>query len=443
MEEQNPKQNNSGRSEQSLADNFADNQNIPSDAKAESRGAERNTEGAQKKTKKLKIKKSFEQGLNARLDEFKIKTGSGADEVIDLAKRTYLKNIKSKQHQEFLELLKLVAPGTQLRTAIDSILRARTGALIVLGENKDVQSIIEGGFRINCKFTPQRLAELSKMDGAVILSKDLSRIVYANTQLIPDPMIPTKETGTRHKAAERTSKQINRPVIAISQKKRTVSFYYGSIKYVLRVAHELLSRAAENIQIIEKQRTILDDLITNLNVLEFTNLVSLNDISAVIQRVELIMKLASAIKRYIIELGVEGNLVKMQLRELIKDIEKQEVLILQDYVKDSQKTKKALSILTFEDLLETSNIIKILLENIPHSDEQSTEHLIPKGYRILNKTSLGDKNIDETLVKVENFQTLLELPQEQLAKIFGDKKAKILYKEIFHLKEQIMLGKKI
>jgi len=398
-----------------------------------------------KKERKPKIKKNIENALNAKLDGFKIKSDAESDEVIDLAKKTYLKSIKSKQHQEFLEFLKLLAPGTALRTAIDNILRARTGALIVLGDNKDVQHIIEGGFRVNCKFTPQRLVELSKMDGAVILSKDLLRIVYANTQLIPDALISTKETGTRHKAAERTSKQINKPVIAISQRRRTVSLYYGDMKYMLRNTHELLSRTSENIQIIERQRQIIDELLTNLNVLEFTNLVSLSDISTATQRAELIMKLASTIKRYIIELGVEGNLVKMQLRELIKDIEKEELLILQDYIKDPQKIKKALSTLSFEDLLETSNVLKILSENISKeaSVEQIEGRLIPKGYRILNKTSLGEKNVEEILAKVKNLQSLLELSQEQLPEIFGEKRAKILHKELFNLKEQVMLGKKI
>jgi len=395
--------------------------------------------------KQKKFKKALPD-LNSKLDEFKITPANPEDDAIDLAKKAYLKKIKGQQHQEFLDFLKVVAPGSPLRTAIDGILRARTGALIVVGDNKNVQNIIEGGFRVNCKFTPQRLAELSKMDGAVIISKDLSRIAHANTQLVPDHTIPTKETGTRHKAAERTAKQINNPVIAISQKKRTISLYFGDIKYVLRNTYELLGRASENIQIIEKQRILFNELLTNLNVLEFTNLVGVSDIATTIQRAEIILKLASTIKRYIIELGVEGNLTKMQLRELIKDVEKEELLILRDYTKESQKVKKALSMKTFEELLESSNITKILSEFLPHENaiESSIEgRFVPKGYRILNKTSFTEKNIDEIINKVKNLQQLIEQSPEQLSELLGDRRAKTIQKEILGLKEQVILGKKI
>lgn len=123
-------------------------------------------------------------------------------------------------NMDLYETLKIVAPGTPLREGLDNIINARIGALIVLGNTKEVLDIVHGGgFYINCEYTPSNIYELAKMDGAIILSTDLKRIIYANSQLLPCHHIHSKETGTRHKTAERVAKQTNTLVISISQKK--------------------------------------------------------------------------------------------------------------------------------------------------------------------------------------------------------------------------------
>ena len=135
--------------------------------------------------------------------------------------------------EEITDILKIIAPGTLLRTGIEGVQKAKTGGLIV-AYNDIVENIFEGGFKINARFTPQRLIELGKMDGAIILSRDLKKILYANVLLTPNNSIPSNETGTRHKAAERTAKQANTMVIAVSQRRDEITLFYKNIKYVLK-----------------------------------------------------------------------------------------------------------------------------------------------------------------------------------------------------------------
>ncbi|MFH1249327.1 MAG: DNA integrity scanning diadenylate cyclase DisA [archaeon] len=346
---------------------------------------------------------------------------------------------KAKSQDDLIKVIKLVAPGTVLRTAISDIVRSNNGALIVVDAN-GLDKIIEGGFRINCMFTPQRLVELSKMDGAMILSSDMKKILYANTLLAPSIEMPTRETGTRHKAAERTARQLKTFTIAVSERKRTVTLYYDEMKYRLKSSSEILRRATESLQILEKQCEIFEELLLNLNVLEFTNLTNLNDVCLLIQRAETILKISSIIKREIIELGKEGFLIKMRLRELVKDIEKEESLVISDYTRlKTKKTKNLLEVLSFEELLDIPNMTISL-----GYSENDAPSIANRGYRILNKTELNPQEVVRVIKDFKNFNRLLETPLEDLIRaIKSEGKAIKLQKSLIEMKEQVMLGKKI
>jgi diadenylate cyclase len=343
-----------------------------------------------------------------------------------------------KKMEDWVEILRLVSPGSPLRISIDDIAKSGTGALIVFGESPELMRIINGGFEVNCKFTPQRLVELCKMDGACVVDSNIKKILYANTLLVPDPTIPTAETGTRHKAAERTAIQLNQLVIAISEKKKVITLYYGGMKYMLRETKELLDRAGETLRMLEKHREIFNELILNINVLEFTGLISLQDIVMAVQRAEIIDRMATIIKRYIIELGSEGELVKMQLKEFVKNVGEEELQIIKDYTKrDTISTKNALFELLIEQIIESDKIIKAL------GFQTNDEAIVTKGFRLLNKTSMTNDDIEELIKKYENFQAILESKEEELEQVVSREKSKKLKKEIAELKEQVMLGKKI
>lgn len=345
-----------------------------------------------------------------------------------------------KELDELFEIIKLVTPGTKLRTAIDDIARAGLGALIVIGDSPEVLKITNGGFKIDCKFTPQQLVELSKMDGAIVLSDDLKKIVYCNTLLVPDPSIESNETGTRHKAAERTAKQTSRPVIAISERRKTVSLYYKNTKYTLRNTEELLSKAVETLRMLEKHKEILNEALVNLNILEFTGLVGLPDVIACIQRIEIISRITETTKKYIIELGTEGHLVKMLLREIIKGLEREEELLLKDYSLNWEFTKTALSALSIDEIMEPDNIVRTLL----YSNISDT--VKPKGYRILSKISISHESRESLVKQMGSLQELLsiiELDPNKLIAIIGEKDTNKLVREISSLREQALVGKKI
>ena len=333
-----------------------------------------------------------------------------------------------------LNILKRLSPGTGLREGLDDILRGKHGALIVIG-NPAVANLFEGGFRVNCKFNSKRLAELAKMDGAIILSEDFKKILYANTFLVPDRTLSTIETGTRHQAAERTAKQINGLVIAVSERREKITVYYKNSKFSVQPSTELLRRATETLQILEKQREVFDELISNLNVLEVTNLVSVSDVCSMLQRMEIIKKMADIINEYIVALGREGIIVRMRMKELVKGINKEKEFIIKDYGIRNNKLKQFFE-LNFENLLGADNVASILF------GDSSETSISPKGYRILNKTSLNETEIDNLMNNFKNFEEILDKDDGKIKQVLGEK-TDVFQKEIAKLREQIMIGKKI
>jgi len=345
---------------------------------------------------------------------------------------------KPIEEKKLLDVLKILSPGTAIRTALDDILRARMGALIVI-EKEGLLNIVEGGFKINCKFSPQKLVELAKMDGAIILSEDFKKILYANTLLTPSIKITTKETGTRHKAAERTAKQTGTIVIAISERKNKIILYFKDESYFLEETSEILRRAAETLQILEKQKDIFNDLFSHLNVLEITNLTTMSDVCNVLQSLEIIRRISENVKRYLVELGKEGIIVSMRLRELTKNLNKEREGILRDYFgRKYSKMNEILKNMNFDFLIETSNILRVLFGEL-HDNPIS-----PKGMRILNKTNLLKKDIKILFKNFKTLDNIFNLDKESLKPLFRNESfIDSLLNEIRNLKEKILMGKKI
>ncbi|MEI6850240.1 MAG: DNA integrity scanning diadenylate cyclase DisA, partial [archaeon] len=248
--------------------------------------------------------------------------------------------------EELFNVLKMIAPGTNLRSAIEGALKGGKGALIVI-DNEHLLPLIDGGFRVNCRFTPQRLAELTKMDGAIVLSSDCKRIDYANVLLTPDSKIKTSETGTRHKAGERTAKQIGGVVITISERKHDITLFYKGLKYPIKSTEEIRRKVNENIQLVEKQRELFDSYIEKLNKLELRNYHNIDQSILVIQKGRLIQKISEDLKKHLVELGNEGTLLKTRLKEIIMGVDKETSLVIKDYTNlDVKKTKTLLEALS-------------------------------------------------------------------------------------------------
>src|SRR6202021_1753442 len=163
----------------------------------------------------------------------------------------------AQQRPSLREAVARLAPGTALRDGLERILRGRTGALVVLGYDDSVEAICDGGFSFDVRYAPTKLRELSKMDGAVVLSTDGSRILRANVQLVPDPSIPTDESGTRHRSAERAAIQTGYPVISVSHSMNIVTVYVGGERHVVADSATILSRANQAIATLERYKTRL------------------------------------------------------------------------------------------------------------------------------------------------------------------------------------------
>jgi diadenylate cyclase len=342
------------------------------------------------------------------------------------------------------DILKLIAPGTQIRQGLENILKAKTGALIVIGDSKEVLDIVDGGFNINEDYTSSRLYELAKMDGAIVLSGDLKTILFANAQLIPNASIATTETGTRHRTAERTAKQTKELVISISQRRNIITVFKGEFRYVIEDTSKVLTTANQALQTVEKYKKVFDSKLSMLNEYEFNDIVTLDNVITSIQRAEMVMKIVEEVQRKIYELGEEGRLVQMQLDELVGDLEEEELLIIKDYIapgkkRTPEKVLQEIINLNYEDLMNAQIIAKILgYELFDNYDEVG---VFTKGYRILNKVPRMPNNIVENLIKkFKSFQHILgaDIPQLDEVEGIGEVRARTIKQSLKRMQEQFV-----
>ena len=354
--------------------------------------------------------------------------------------------MRKGKEDNITEILKLIAPGTPIRDGLENILRARTGALLLITNNNEVlKEIVDGGFTINEDYTSSKLYELAKMDGAIVLSGDLKKILYANAQLIPSYEITTSETGTRHRTAERTAKQTGEIVISISQRRNIITVFKGNDRYVLEDTDAVLSKANQAIQTLERYKKVFDNKLNILNEYEFNDIVTLQNVIVAIQRAEMVMRIVEEIQRQIYELGDDGRLVKMQLEELIGGLEKEETLIIKDYIVPGRKKRtpekviESLEELEFEELSQESVIAKLLgYETFDNYDEVA---VYTKGYRILNKIPRMPSNIVENLVEsFKSFQHILAADIESLDEVdgIGEVRARTIKQSLKRMQEQFI-----
>jgi len=349
---------------------------------------------------------------------------------------------------ELFEAIKMVAPGTHLREGLENVLKAKTGALIVVGDSEDVRSMVDGGFAINVDFSPAYLYELCKMDGAIVLSTDSKKILYANTQIMTDPSIHSAETGTRHRTAERVAKSTNQVVISISQRRNIITLYKGYSKYIVQDTNKILTKANQAIQTLEKYKAVLDQAMINLSALEFEDLVTIYDVATVIQRTEMVIKIVHEIDKYIYELGNEGRLVNMQMEELVANVVEDGKYVIKDYnlnleIEESN-IHKMIRGLSSEELLDLSSISKILGygSNVNALDISVS----PRGYRILNKIPrLPLVVIDNLLKRFASFQKILKASTDQLDDVdgIGEIRARAIKEGLRRLQEQVLLDRHI
>ena len=342
------------------------------------------------------------------------------------------------------EILKLIAPGTPIRDGLENILKAKTGALIVISDTKEVLDLVDGGFRLDIDYTSSRLYELAKIDGAIVLSADFKKILFANTHLIPDSSIITTETGTRHRTAERTAKQTGALVISISQRRSIITIFKGNERYVLEDTSKVISKANQALQTVEKYKKVFDSKLSLLNEYEFNDIVTLENVIISIQRAEMVRKMVEEVERAIFELGDEGRLLEIQLKELVGDLENEELLIVKDYMSPSKKKLpdkilEEIEKLNHEDLMKSDKIAKMLgYQDFENYDEVG---VYTRGYRVLNKIPRMPSNIVDNLVKsFKSFQHILaaDIPQLDEVEGIGEVRARTIKQSLKRMQEQFV-----
>lgn len=347
-------------------------------------------------------------------------------------------------NDKMLEILKLVAPGTELREGLENVLKAKTGALIVVSDSEDILKIADGGFKIDEEFTSTNIYELAKMDGAIILSSDLKRIIRANVQLNPDFSISTRETGTRHKTAERVAKQSGELVISISERRGIITLFKGNFRYVINDTQSVLMRANQTLQALEKYKTVFDNMLSILSEHEFDDIVTLDTVINCIYRSEIIMRMETDVKRSIIELGDEGRIVNMQLEELMANVEDEEKLIIQDYnINKEISTQSILDEIRKIDkknLIVSEKIVKLLGYEV--SSDILDTNVSPKGYRILSKVpKMPSSIIEKTVEAFGSLQHICSASIDELDDVegIGEIRARIINQSLKRLQEQYIL----
>ena len=327
-----------------------------------------------------------------------------------------------RKDKTLLSALKQVAPGTPLRAGIDDIIRAEHGALIVIGDPNELAFLFSGGMRLDLPLTAQLLYELAKMDGAIVVSRDLQKLVYANVQLMPDASIPTNETGTRHRTAERVAKQTDALVISISQQRETVTVFLGTRRYQLQPVADVLAKTNQALATLETYRQRLDNVLTRLTALEFQNAVVLDDVLVVLQRAELTTRMADEIERACVELGTEGRMIRMQLEELVGEVPREKAAVLYDYhaggsVDATREGLQALAELAYKDLLEFE-LLAVL--GYPASTNPLDHSVQPRGYRVLSHIPrLSDGVIRHVVEDLGNLDAIVRASQRDLEAVDG------------------------
>jgi diadenylate cyclase len=349
--------------------------------------------------------------------------------------------IENRQEPRLVRALEMVAPGTALREGVDHIVHARTGALLTIGDTEELSFLYSGGIKLDIDYTPALLYQVAKMDGAIILSPNATKIGFANVQLMPDPTILSLETGTRHRTAERVSKQTDALVIAISQRRTVVSLYLDGAKYALDDIPVVLAKANQALATLDKYRSRLEQVSTRLTALEFEGGVTLHDVLTVLQRAELVTRMAVEIERHIVELGTEGRLIEMQLEETMVGVAADKAALIHDYLAERSDDAFALVLdslarLPHQDVLDFGRLSELLgydrkLNTLDHP-------VAPRGYRILGRVPRLPKLVIQSIAReFSGLEEILAANDAELEAVdgVGDLRAKDIREGLRRLQE--------
>lgn len=318
------------------------------------------------------------------------------------------------------ETLERLAPGTSMRYALERIIQQGKGGLVVLGQNEKVKAASSGGFVLNgASFSPARLAELSKMDGGIVLDHSWEDIIAANVHFVPDGSIPTDETGARHRTAERLAREAEVPVVAVSEGRRVATLFYGDHKIELATPTEVAAYVNHELQTLERLRNRLDEAEDRLTRLEVSGAATNRAVVTVVQRAELAERLGTVIRERTRTLGDEGRIATLQLNDLLAGVRATEELVLADYLRPlrSGSVEKALGRLgelSGSELEDPARVAKEI--GLSDLDDDADA----RGHRLLSRVGRLPDSVREDIVRhFGSVERLLKASEAQLIAVEG------------------------
>jgi diadenylate cyclase len=328
-----------------------------------------------------------------------------------------------RKNPELLDAIAKIAPGTGLRDAVDDVIRSHEGALIVVGDPNELSFLYSGGIRLDAPFRPQLLYELAKMDGAIIVDEAIKRLAWANVQLMPDPTIPSDETGTRHRTAERVAKQTGALVVSVSQQRETVTIFVGPARYQLDPVADVLAKTNQALGTLDTYRQRLEQVLTRLTALEFQNTVVLDDVLVVLQRAEMTSRMAQRITRDCVELGSEGRLIRLQLEELVGDVPGERDAIVRDYAvlgagDEATDALAELAALSYQELLEFGRLAEVL--GYDRGINPLDQTVVARGYRtLIHIPRLPEPLVRRVVSNLGSLEAVVRASQRELESVEG------------------------
>jgi diadenylate cyclase len=321
-----------------------------------------------------------------------------------------------------LQAIEKMAPGTELRQAVDDVIRSHEGALIVIGDPQSLAFLYSGGIRLDAPFRPQLLYELAKMDGAIIVDPAVKRLAWANVQLMPDPTIASDETGTRHRTAERVAKQTGALVVSVSQQRETVTVFVGPARYQLDPVADVLAKTNQALGTLDTYRQRLEQVLLRLTALEFQNAVTLDDVLVVLQRAAMTSRMAERIERDCVELGSEGRLIRMQLEELVGNVPSDLDAIVRDYhsgaAAEATLALEGLKAMRYRDLRDFERLGELL--GYDRGVNPLDRSVAPRGFRVLSHIPrLPEAVIRRVIGDLGNLDTVVRASQRDLEAVEG------------------------
>ena len=318
------------------------------------------------------------------------------------------------------EILERLASGMPLRQAVERTIQQRNGALIILGFDASVEGLCSGGFELtHSAFTPAKLAELSKMDGAIIMNDAGDQILRANVHLLPDPKYGTDETGARHRTAERTAQHTGKPVLSVSEDRRMATLFFNGTKHELLSSTLIAAKVNQSLQTLDRFRRRLEDAEQNLTRTELADLVTYRSVVTVLQRSELVRRIGQEITQDAVGMGEEGGLIVLQIADLIHGVDELREFVLADYIRPNRASQvrralKDLEAIPIADLTSAERVADALGFDQPDDQAES------RGIRLLAQLPRLPETVRTAIVRhFRDLQRLLGASTADLELVEG------------------------